>query len=712
MPGFRLSCLRKSAQVITLSLGFFLLSFFMVPDASAYIGPGAGFAFLTSFFLLFTSLLVSGFFLLTWPIRSLLRWVRRRKAYAQGAVDRVVIVGLDGLDPDLCEQFMAEGQLPNLAKLQAEGSFVRLQTTFPAISPVAWSSFSTGVNPGRHNIYDFLSRDPRTYLPKLSSADISQASRQISIGKYTIPLGRPKCRLLRKSQPFWKILGDYGIFSTILRVPITFPPERFHGVLLSGMCVPDLKGTQGTFTVYTSQPDGAGEHTGGTRIPVTIEGGRIKSFVPGPINPFSRRGEELRLPFTLTLDREADVADLEVSGQTLRLQRGSYSEWVTLRFQAGLGMKVQGIGRFYLKQVLPHVVLYLSPINIDPEKPALPISHPLVYSIYLAKLLGKYATLGLAEDTWALNERVLDEEAFLTQCELIHAERERMFFEALAKTRKGLCVCVFDMPDRVQHMFFRYLDSRHPAAQGADSKRYRHVIRDLYRRMDELVGRVMAQLDEDTVLIVMSDHGFKSFRRGVNLNAWLHRNGYLMLKAGADGREWLQDVDWERTRAYALGLSGLYINLRGREARGIVNPGQEFEGLKQELIQKLTGLKDEEMGEVAIREVFDATAIYFGPYRDNAPDLIIGYHDGYRASWESVVGKVTGHVIEENRKSWSGDHCIDPKLVPGVLFCNRVIKAKDPAIVDIAPTVLKLFGVDIPPYMDGTPLIPCNKKPQ
>jgi predicted AlkP superfamily phosphohydrolase/phosphomutase len=683
----------------------------MAPEASAYIGPGAGFAFLSSFFVLFTSLLITAFFLLTWPIRALLRWSKRSKAYARASIDRVVIVGLDGFDPELCERFMGEGQLSHLAKLRAEGSFLKLQTTFPPISPVAWSSFSTGVNPGRHNIYDFLSRDPRTYRPMLSSADISQTSRHISLGRYSIPLGKPRYRLLRKSQPFWKVLGEHGIFSSVLRVPITFPPEKFHGVLLSGMCVPDLRGTQGSFTLYTSQLAAAGDHTGGTRIPVTVAGTKVKSFVPGPMNPVSRRGEELRLPLTLTLDKEADAADLEVSDSTLRLRRGEYSDWVPLCFKAGLGVKIHGIGRFYLKQLSPHVELYLSPINIDPEKPALPISHPLVYSIYLAKLLGRYATLGLAEDTWALNEQVIDEEAFLAQCELIHAERERMFFQALEKTRRGLCVCVFDGPDRVQHMFFRDFDGRRRATEPPGSRKYQHVIGDMYKQMDEMVGRVMAEMNDHTVLFVLSDHGFKSFRRGVSLNTWLYRNGYLALKEGAEGREWLQDVDWKRTRAYAIGLNGLYINLKGREGEGTVDPGREFEALKRELIQKLTGLMDDESGEVAVREVFDAATIYAGPYRDNSPELIIGYNDGYRASWESVIGKVTTKVFEENRKSWSGDHCIDPKLVPGVLFCNRPIHVENPSIVDIAPTVLTLFGVGVPPYMEGTSLILQDRKP-
>jgi predicted AlkP superfamily phosphohydrolase/phosphomutase len=226
--------------------------------------------------------------------------------------------------------------------------------------------------------------------------------------------------------------------------------------------------------------------------------------------------------------------------------------------------------------------------------------------------------------------------------------------------------------------------------------------------MDGLVGRAMERLDDRSVLIVMSDHGFKSYRRGVNLNSWLHRHGYLVLKEGTESREWFENVNWEKTRAYALGLAGIYINRKDREAKGAVAPGQEYEALKRELIEKLTGLQDEETRDVSIREVFDRATLYSGPYVENAPDLIVGYNAGYRASWEAVVGTVNGRIFEDNHRSWSGDHCIDARLVPGVLFCSRPIVSEDPHITDIAPTALRLFGLEVPPYMDGKPLIPSG----
>jgi predicted AlkP superfamily phosphohydrolase/phosphomutase len=682
----------------------------LATEAQAYIGPGAGFAVLGSFLVVFTSMLLALFVLFSWPVRALWRMIWRPQVSPKDRIDRLVIIGLDGLDPGLCEQFMAEGKLPHLAALREHGAFAPLQTTSPPISPVAWSSFMTGVNPGRHNIFDFLRRDQRTYLPELSSAKVRGASRSFAIGKYSIPLGKPRSRSLRKSKPFWAILGEAGIFSTVLRVPITFPPEKFPGLLLAGMCVPDLQGTQGTFTLYTSADESPGSHTGGIRIAVRRNGDRVESYVPGPPNPLSVTGEQLRLPLAVILRPDCDGAEILVSDQLVRLRRGEYSPWVDLTFRAGLGIKVHGIVRFYLKQVVPQIELYLSPINIDPERPALPISHPEVYSVYLAKLLGKYATLGLAEDTWALNQRVIDEDAFLEQCYLIHEERERMLFSALEKTPKGACICVFDATDRIQHMFFRYLDETHPALQSnnGNRERYRRVIEDLYRRMDGLVGRAMERLDDRSVLIVMSDHGFKSYRRGVNLNSWLHRHGYLVLKEGTESREWFENVNWEKTRAYALGLAGIYINRKDREAKGAVAPGQEYEALKRELIEKLTGLQDEETRDVSIREVFDRATLYSGPYVENAPDLIVGYNAGYRASWEAVVGTVNGRIFEDNHRSWSGDHCIDARLVPGVLFCSRPIVSEDPHITDIAPTALRLFGLEVPPYMDGKPLIPSG----
>ncbi|MGH7818459.1 MAG: alkaline phosphatase family protein, partial [Candidatus Binatia bacterium] len=424
---------------------------------------------------------------------------------------------------------MSEGKLPNFSAVAAEGSFRRLGTTHPPLSPVAWSSFMTGVHPARHGIFDFLARDARSYLPFLSSSSIEPAARSLAIGKFQIPLGRPRIRLFRKAPTFWQILGEHGLFSTVIRVPVTFPPERFHGACLSGMSVPDLRGTQGSFTFFT-EADGRAEHTGGLRIRLVRDGKRLRGSIPGPEHPIRRNGGPLLLPLEIEVD--GDVARLAVGGERLALRAGVHSDWVPLVFDGGPGFKPRGIVRFRIARLGPPFELYMTPINIDPEHPALPISHPKVYGTYLAKLLGLFSTLGLAEDTWALNERVIDEDGFLEQAYLIHAERERQLFDALEKTRSGVVICVFDATDRVQHMFHRYNDPDPRADRPGDRERYARVVEELYVRMDEMLGRIRAHVDGDTVLIVLSDHGFASFRRGVNLNAWFLRDGYLALREG------------------------------------------------------------------------------------------------------------------------------------------------------------------------------------
>jgi predicted AlkP superfamily phosphohydrolase/phosphomutase len=688
---------------LLICLAVFGIVLFCPLSSYAYAGPGAGFAVLSSFWTIFVAFLYSVYAFFAWPFRQLFRMFRRRKAYGKAQVKRAVILGFDGMDPELTDRFIAEGKLPNLSKLREQGTFRKLRTTYPPISPVAWSTFMTGVNPGKHNIYDFLARDLSNYLPFLSSAEIKGPKRSLKIGKYTIPLGGAQVKGMRRGIPFWHWLGDAGIFCSVIRVPVTFPPEKFSGVLLSGMCVPDLKGSQGTFCLCTTRMSGDKFREGGVRVPIERNGSGYRSYVPGPEDPLGGVGE-LRVGFEIRTNGTPNQAQLTVDAEKFILKVGEYSQWIPVKFKSGMGFGAHGICRFYLKELSPEVEVYVTPVNIDPGKPDLPISHPVTYSIYLAKLFGPYATLGLAEDTWALNEKVLDDDAFLAQCYANHDDRERMLFDALEKTQQGLCACVFDTTDRVQHMFWRYLEEDHPAARDVPRNQRPHVIQDLYARMDELIGRVMKQIDNETLLMIVSDHGFKSFARCFNLNAWLHQNGYLALKAGkTESGDWFEDVDWSNTRAYTMGLNGLYLNLKGREREGVIEPGSEAEVLKEELRRKLDGLVDPASGRVGITGVFDCDNVYAGPYVDNAPDLIVGYGAGFRASWDSVMGKVTTQIFEDNLKAWSGDHCIDPRLVPGVLFCNRKITEEKLAIVDVAPTILKMFGLALPSYFDGKP---------
>lgn len=721
---------RASEQVVgpaMLATAAFVAAVLVPADAQAYVGPGAGIAVATTVMVLLISVVAVILGLLSWPIRFVYRLITRKRPPEPPRIKRAVLIGLDGLDPKLVRQFMDEGRLPNMQKLANAGMMSELDTTYPAMSPVAWSTFATGVQPAKHGIYDFLTRDPKSYQPDLSSTDIRPPHRHLTLGKYRLPLGKPQLSLLRKSKAFWEILGRYRVPCSILRVPITFPPTEVYGHLLSAMCVPDLQGSQGTFAYYTSDSvgsDGDGAAIGGQRIKVEVKDGRVDAQLAGPPNPIRTDAEVVQVPFSVRIDAEAETAELRIGRERVSLRPGEFSDWTAVTFKLGLGVKLRGICRFRLLSIKPHFRLYVTPINIDPENPILPISYPRFFSIYLSKLIGRYATLGLAEDTWALNEGVIDEDAFLEQAWANHDEREAMFFEMLKRTPRGLITCVFDGTDRIQHMFMRYLDEDHPAlaehrraiSEAADDHaqaahdRYKEVIPDTYKRMDDMLGQVLDKVDvsdPSVFLAVLSDHGFQTFRRGINLNSWLHQNGYLALEPGREtSDEWFRGVDWHNTRAFAVGLGGIFLNLKGREAHGVVAP-DEADELASEIAGKLTGLRDEAVGEVGIRSAYPAHELYHGPYAEDAPDLVVGYAAGWRASWDGARGLVGTEVFDDNTKAWSGDHCIDPELVPGVLICNQRLATDErrPAIADMAPTMLDMFGIPAPRYMDGQSLV-------
>ncbi len=696
---------RRTLAIITAALAAAVL---YPSTAHAYVGPGAGFAVVGSLAVVFITFFLALGSLISWPFRALRRAIRSRHLRGPAEIRRAIVLGLDGLDPVLAKRFMDEGLLPNFKKLADEGSFKPLQTACPSMSPVAWSTFATGVDASRHNIFDFLARDEKTYFPILSSTRISNPEKSIKLGKFTIPVGKPSIRLMRKSKTFWSVLDDCYVPCHVLRVPITFPPEKMkNGVILSAMCTPDLRGSQGSFTMFTTDSEKVGAYTGGTLLLVERAGDTVRGEIPGPPSPFTPEAGEMTVPFTATIDESGEAVSFDFGGNEVTLSVKEYSDWLTIEFNAGLGVKVKGIVKLYVTQISPHFELYVTPINIDPNSPAMPISEPSMFSQYLAKLQGSYATLGLAEDTWALNERMIDETAFLEQTYAIHEEREKMFFNSLKKNRSGLTVVVFDSTDRIQHMFMRYMDPSNPANRGKDTTLHAKAIEELYVKMDGLLARVMEHVDDKTLLCVVSDHGFKQFKRGVNINTWALENGYMKAKTGggeADGGsaigEYLRGVDWSRTKVYQLGLSGIYINKKGREAGGLVK-SDEYKALKKEIVEKLEGLRDPDTGEVAITSVYDTKEIMSGPYADGAPDLIIGYNVGYRASWDAAVGKSSEAVLEDNLKSWSGDHCIDYKLVPGVLFTNRKVVADRPGLIDMGPSILDLFGVKIPDFMMG-----------
>ncbi len=618
---------------------------------------------------------------------------------------KLIILGIDGMDPELLKQFMAEGKMPNFSALARSGSFGELTTSIPPQSPVAWSNLITGMNAGGHGIFDFIHRDPKTLQPYFSASQVEPPKHGIHLGSWVIPLGSGTAEQLRHGKAFWEILDEHGIPNSVFRIPANFPPIKADGHTLSGMGTPDLRGSYGTFSFYTDNPMvAAGPVEGGQIIPVQVQDSQVTADLIGPDNSFRKGSPAVTEHFTVSVDPLAPVAQIEIQDQKFVLREGEWSDWVHVDFQLiPFFGNVRGICRFYLKQAHPRFELYVSPINIDPADPALPISTPKNYSRELAEEVGGFYTQGISEDTKALSAAVLDDREYLEQARTVLAEHRKIFDTEFPKFRSGVFFFYFSSLDLNSHMFWRLMDPHHPEYDGTLAAQYGSTIADFYHQIDEVLGEVLPKVDSDTTLLVLSDHGFAPYNRSFNLNTWLLQNGYVVLKENAPSNpnEAFANVDWSRTRAYGLGLNGLYLNLRGRERNGIVEPGAQADALLTEIKQKLLQVRDPNNNAVAITRVDRASEVYQGPYADKGPDLLIGYNRGYRAGWQTILGNFPADIFEDNTNPWSGDHCMDYTLVPGVLLSNRKIAASTPALTDIAPTIFAEFGIAKPKDMMG-----------
>jgi predicted AlkP superfamily phosphohydrolase/phosphomutase len=621
-----------------------------------------------------------------------------------GKGKKVLVLGFDGMDPRLAQRLMEQGKMPNFQRLADRGGFSKLTTSTPPQSPVAWSNFITGQNPGGHGISDFVARTPENYLPYLSTS-ITDAD---------------GTRLLRKGTAFWEILEEQGIPCRVLRVPSNYPPVDMKGPSLSGMGTPDILGTYGTFSFFTTEPQIGGDVEGGKIIEVKMRNHTVEAELEGPRVGEGEDAYRVKSPFTAWRDPDEAVARVRLGDEEFILVQGEWSEWKPVEFEmvsgvtgallSALGQQtsLHAIARFYLKEVHPEFKLYVSPLNFDPMHlpPGTSICTPEGYSKELAKEIGYFYTQGMPEDTWALNEGRLNEEEFLQQSEFVLQERIKIFKYEMDRFEEGLYYCYFSTTDPLSHMFGRFLDPTHPMNNADDYEKYGHVIPHYYARMDSILGYALDAVGDDATVLVLSDHGFSSYRRSFHLNTWLYENGYIELrdKRRKSSGEFFVNVDWRKTKAYALGINCLYLNIKGREGYGTVKPGYQAEQLMAELIEKLEAIRDPETGNQAILRVYRSSEVYSGDQMDLAPDLLVGYNTGYRASWETALGKIPNPedgLFSDNLKKWSGDHCMATEIIPGVLFSSKPLQVSDPALTDLAPTILNEFGIEKTPEMIG-----------
>ena len=587
---------------------------------------------------------------------------------------KVLLIGIDAMDPKVVDKLMSEGKLPNFEKL----SYSSLETTIPPETPVAWSAAATGSNPGKYGIYDFISRNPETYLPKLS---LTEQDSSFTGTKYKSAM---------KGIPFWRITSDNGIPTTVLRWPLTFPPEKINGRMLSGLGVVDIRGFLNSYSFYTSGDVEKNPDDTGKLIKVSKNNNEIMTSVYGPM---VRKGDELADSETpLKIRLHDDRATIHVDGSEYEVNVNEWSDWIRVKFRVDFLREVSGIFRAYLLSTEPEFAMYITSVQIDPENPVIDVTYPRGYGRDLTQEIGMFYTMGIPEDTKAVTEGRISKEVFLEQIKHIESEREQMFWYEFERFDSGIYAFGFDAGDRFQHIFW---DSAIPKE-----------LEGYYTDKDRFLGEVLEKLNDDTHLIVFSDHGFSNFERAVSINTWLVENGYLKLTQKPtedDPGNLFKYVDWNGTRAYSLGFVSLFINLKGREGNGIVQENEK-ETLINEIIEKLIDLRDPKYNKRAITNLYRSSEIYSGEHTENAPDVIIGFEPGYRMSWQNAIGGASPEVIFNNDEEWKGDHLMDRSHVPGVIFANFEISKQNPGLMDIAPTILSLLGLEIPESMDGEAL--------
>lgn len=575
----------------------------------------------------------------------------------------VIVLGVDGMDPNFVAAHWKD--LPNLARLRNQGGLVKLATTTPPQSPVAWSTFITGTDPAEHGLFDFVHRDPVTLAPISSMAEVMPPAHTFAIGPWLLPLSSARVRSFRQGRPFWQIISDAGIPVTVVRMPTNYPPVEKAGFAIAGMGTPDLEGTFGTFTFYTDDPSAQSTAVSGGRIvPITAVNHRVTLPVEGPPNTLRSDRAPTELNLIAEIDEQAEAAKFQIAEQQFILKQGEWSPWIHVQFPLIPHLaSASGMFRLYVQQLTPAIHIYRSPLNIDPADPALPVAAPASYGREVASRTDSFYTQGIEEDTAALRQGIFDLPEYLRQSQIVSDEHTALLRDTLDRFHGGFLFFYFSEVDQNSHVLWGHHDAE---------------LLKTYELVDRNIGMVLDREPNATV-IVMSDHGFAAFDYAVNLNTWLEQEGFLTLKQ--QNNPTFADIDWKKTKAYAMGLNALYLNHK--------NPDANI----AELTERLLNFRPAIASVTAMKSS--------SPY---APDLIVGYAPGYRASWETALGGIPPDIIHANNDAWIADHCIDAAAVPGVLIGTRTPRAANPQIKDVTVSILKEFNLRPDRAMTGRAL--------
>ncbi|MDZ4861334.1 MAG: alkaline phosphatase family protein [Candidatus Hydrogenedentes bacterium] len=625
---------------------------------------------------------------------------------------RVVILGFDGVEPTIVDTMLDAGELPNLAKLRDTGSYARLTSAIPPQSPSAWSSFATCKNTGAHGIYDFITRDPSRYGPRKGFGS-SEHAKLGPDGAVTEPA---KFVSLRKGDSFWKIADQQGLKCAALLVPFAFPAEDLaQGCMLCGLGVTDIRGTDSTYFSFSESHAAPENVAGGILLPLSFTDNVASVTIPGARNPLKPYGSPegfVQVPLEFTVDRGAKKVSIKTPAETLELAENEWSKWIEWSFEVSPKFTVKAISRFYAMEAGDQVNVYMACLQFHPKAPYIRLSTPETYSSELMDKYGLFKTIGWSFDTHAVRKDALSDDAFLEDVANSMTWNERLTVDEMDRNVHDMVIAAWTGPDRVSHMFWRFRDQKHPLYTEAGAKQYGRAVENTYKAMDGTVGKVMAKLAPDDLLMILSDHGFKSFRKGLNVNTWLVRNGFLNVVGQTDpatayttkDQSFLSGFDWTKSRAYSLGLGSIFINMKGREGQGIVS-AEDADALAGEIRQKLLAFTDPETGE----KLFDAIytkEVFTGAASADAPDLQLGYADGFQSSKATVSGSAPEALLEINDDKWSGEHgSSDVANTPGIFFSNKKINTEKPGIIDLGVTALHYLGAAVPTDLEGKPLL-------